>query len=263
MVDAIFSDSELYSGLYPELYPEQLLCSEVPAVALKLEPAQPTLIPSLSVQPVREKVIDKRLIDKQFSAKSQVKLRGRSRWWLLGLLGLAGLGLLLASRRKHGTSTGEIKTARGLHLVRLAGDWYEIARLPGQVDRQAVGLQVTFEIQDPQHLELEYSWQAQGFASPRQSERRSLFVPDPQQPAKMKKQLMGDLEFDYWILEADWHYDYLVIGTPSRQHLWILSRRPQLSEGTYQGIVRRVQQQGFETALLIRVPQLQPQEQRV
>ncbi|HEY9840452.1 MAG: lipocalin family protein [Candidatus Sericytochromatia bacterium] len=261
MLDASFSDSELSSGIYPE----QLICSEVPAVAVMLEPALPEQpIPSKAVQSTRELVkADKRRIDKRIG---KVKRRGRSRLRLLGLLGLAalaGLGLLLARRRKQGTSPGEIKTARGLHLVRLAGDWYEIARLPGQVERQAVGLQVTFEIQDPQHLELEYSWHGQGFDSSRQSERRSLFVPDPQQPAKMKKQLMGDLDFDYWILEVDWHYDYLVIGTPSRQHLWILSRRPQMSEGTYQGIVRRVQQQGFETARLIRVPQRQPQEQRV
>lgn len=190
-----------------------------------------------------------------------VKSKGRG-LWLLGMLAVAGLGVaagLLSRKRgnQHPQQT-ELKTVHGLHLVRLAGDWYEIARMPGHLSREAVGLRVTFEIQDPRQLNVSYRWHEGNFTAPEQTEIRHLRVDDLQQPAKLKKQLMENLEFDYWIIEAGGHYDYLVIGTPSRQHLWILSRHPQMSESAYQAIVKRMQQQGFDTERLMRVPQPQP-----
>lgn len=189
-----------------------------------------------------------------------VKSKGRG-LWLFGLLAVAGIGvaagLLSRKRGSQNRQQAELKTVHGLHLVRLAGDWFEIARMPGHLSSQAVGLRVTFEIQDPRQLNVSYHWHEGDFNAPELSESRHLRVDDLTQPAKLKKQLMENLEFDYWIVEAGGHYDYLVIGTPSRQHLWILSRHPQMSEASYQAIVKRMQQQGFDTSRLLRVPQQQ------
>lgn len=182
----------------------------------------------------------------------------RRGWWLLGLLALAGAGtaaLLLRRQPKAVGIPGELKTAANLHLARLAGDWYEIARMPGHLPANAMGLQVTFEILDATHLALSYRWHEGSFDAPEQSEAKQLYLPDAAQPAKLKKSLLNSLEFDYWVLEAGGHYDYLVIGTPSRQHLWILSRHADMSEGAFQAIVQRMAEQGFDTTRLQRVVQ--------
>lgn len=175
---------------------------------------------------------------------------------LTGLLAIAAAAFLLKQRSSGGNT--ELKTARFMDLTRLAGSWYEIARMPGQVEELAVDMRVIYSLRGSQELDVEYVWRAGNFDAPEQREERKLRIEDPAQPARMKKQLMGALEIDYWLLEIGKHDEYVVFGTPSHQHLWILSRSPQLDEKVYKGILNRLQHQGFETSRLERVPQRAP-----
>ncbi|MFO0762501.1 MAG: lipocalin family protein, partial [Byssovorax sp.] len=66
---------------------------------------------------------------------------------------------------------------------------------------------------------------------------------------------VGGFTGDYWILEVGEHYEYAVIGVPSRDYLWILSRTPKLDEALLQGIEARAHAAKFDTARLERTPQ--------
>jgi len=79
-------------------------------------------------------------------------------------------------------------------------------------------------------------------------------VMDATQPAKLAL-TVGGFSGDYWILEVGPTYDYAVVGHPSREYLWILSRTPTLGSATMQGIVDRAQGQLFDTARLEYTPQ--------
>ena len=63
---------------------------------------------------------------------------------------------------------------------------------------------------------------------------------------------------DYWVIDLADDYGYAVVGHPSRDYLWILSRTPTLPADTYAGIVRRLQTQGYETARLVATEQPGP-----
>ena len=60
---------------------------------------------------------------------------------------------------------------------------------------------------------------------------------------------------DYWIIDLEPNYQYAVVGTPSRDYLWILGRTPEMHENTYQNILNRVKEQGFDPAKLVKTPQ--------
>jgi apolipoprotein D and lipocalin family protein len=51
---------------------------------------------------------------------------------------------------------------------------------------------------------------------------------------------------DYWVIDLGRNYEYSVVGDPKREYLWVLSRTPELPEPTYQGILRRVRELGFD-----------------
>ena len=51
------------------------------------------------------------------------------------------------------------------------------------------------------------------------------------------------------------NYSYAVIATPSKDHLWILSRKPQISDSIYQKLLTRLELQGFDIGRLVQVPQ--------
>jgi len=57
---------------------------------------------------------------------------------------------------------------------------------------------------------------------------------------------------DYWILDLTEDYAAALVGTPSREYLWVLSRTPQLDEATYQRLVVTAAAQRFDVARLVR-----------
>ena len=57
---------------------------------------------------------------------------------------------------------------------------------------------------------------------------------------------------DYWILELTADYGAALVGAPSREYLWVLSRTPQLEDATYQQLVATAAAQGFDVARLAR-----------
>ncbi len=56
------------------------------------------------------------------------------------------------------------------------------------------------------------------------------------------------------MLEVGEHYEYAVIGVPSRDYLWIMSRTPQLDQTKIDGIVGRMQASKFDTSRLEYTP---------
>ena len=81
-------------------------------------------------------------------------------------------------------------------------------------------------------------------------------VVDPATNAKLAVTFQWPFRGDYWIIDLDRDYRWAVVGHPSRDYLWILSRTPRLDGTTYAAIVGRLQQRGYETARLHRT--LQP-----
>jgi apolipoprotein D and lipocalin family protein len=60
----------------------------------------------------------------------------------------------------------------------------------------------------------------------------------------------------YLILECDEDYDYTVIGYPSRSYCWIMSRKPIMSDETYDMLTQRLKEKHqYDLEGLRKVPQ--------
>jgi apolipoprotein D and lipocalin family protein len=57
------------------------------------------------------------------------------------------------------------------------------------------------------------------------------------------------------VIALDPEYRWSVVGEPSRKYLWILSRTPTLSDATYDAIVKRIEELGYDTSRLEKMPQ--------
>ena len=60
---------------------------------------------------------------------------------------------------------------------------------------------------------------------------------------------------DYWIIELAPDYRYAVIGHPSRDYLWILSRTPDMDPSDYAMLLARIEAHGYDLGRLERTPQ--------
>lgn len=151
-----------------------------------------------------------------------------------------------------------LPTVPSVDLVRYAGIWHEIARLPMWFQRHCVDSKAIYTSRPDGRIGVHNECvtdsggvdQAEGLAT----------VIDPQTNARLTvvfdnffARLFGSSrEGNYWILALDPEYRTAMVGTPDRRFLWILSRAPQLEEATYQRLVEQAQRFGFPTADLIR-----------
>ena len=67
-------------------------------------------------------------------------------------------------------------------------------------------------------------------------------------------QFMWPFRSAYLIVYLDDNYQNTIIGVPNRRYVWIISRSHDLSEQDYQSLVDRVEDLGYDPALLQRVP---------
>jgi len=51
-------------------------------------------------------------------------------------------------------------------------------------------------------------------------------------------------------------HEYVVVGHPSRDYLWILSKIPQMDDGTYGEILRKISKQGYDLNWIKKYPQV-------
>ena len=72
------------------------------------------------------------------------------------------------------------------------------------------------------------------------------------------------VKMPYPIIEIDdKHYQYVVVGYPSRQYCWIMSRKPTMEEATYNMLTERLKMRHqYDLEGLRKVPQVWTKEER-
>jgi len=76
-------------------------------------------------------------------------------------------------------------------------------------------------------------------------------VVDPATHAKLKVSFVSFLGIrpfwgDYWILDLDPDYRWVVVGTRDRKYGWILARAPELAPDVLEAIRGRIRAQGYD-----------------
>ena len=144
-------------------------------------------------------------------------------------------------------------------LVRYAGTWYEIARLPNRFQKECVSdVTATYSLLgDGQILVVNRCRTASGEIKEAEGKarRKGEDAPTSKLQVRFAPAILSFLPFvwaDYWVIDLAEDYRYAVVGGPSREYLWILARSPELAGETYEGITRRLRQQGYDPALLVR-----------
>ena len=69
--------------------------------------------------------------------------------------------------------------------------------------------------------------------------------------SKLKVSFFRPFYGDYWILDLDKDYNYAIIGTPSKEYLWILSREKSMDKKTLNMLLEKIVNLGFDKSKLI------------
>ncbi len=137
-------------------------------------------------------------------------------------------------------------------LSRFAGQWYEIASFPQPFEKGCTDSRAEYRLRSDGKLDVMDSCLRNGKT---ETAKGTAWVSNPAESAKLKISFSLFSRNDYWVIELGVGYEYAVVSTPDMQSLWILSRTPKIVGMQYRGIVRRLQDRGFDVPRLQLTPQ--------
>jgi len=169
--------------------------------------------------------------------------------------------LLVIALTGCATTTSKLKlpplpTVVQVELSHYVGTWFEIASFPQWFQRGCVATTATYTARPDGEIEVWNQCRKNTLDGKPKSSRGRARVVDRTTHAKLEVSFFRPFWAPYWIVDLADDYSYAVVGHPSRDYLWILSRTPRLDESRYRDIVARLQANGYETARLQRT--LQP-----
>jgi len=154
-----------------------------------------------------------------------------------------------------GGAAKPLETVAKVDLERYLGTWYEIAAIPQRFQRDCVATTATYAKRDDGDIAVLNQCQEKTLDGRVKQARGRAWVDDHETNAKLKVQFFWPFWGRYWIIELDPDYRYAVVGHPSRNYLWILSRTPRLAEAVYQALMQRIAAQGYDTSRIVRTVQ--------
>lgn len=161
--------------------------------------------------------------------------------------------MLFGSCQSQNSEEMDFSTVQELDVQRYLGKWYEIARFDHSFERNLVGVTATYSLRDDGKIRVVN----QGYKNtldgePSVAEGKAKFTSEP---GKLKVSFFWIFYGDYYILELDENYRWVLLGSSSDKYLWILSRTPQLEKATLDFVLEKAKQRGYDTSKLIWVEQ--------
>ena len=166
---------------------------------------------------------------------------------ILFLLGLGLFGTANSQQKPVVVSTVDLK--------RYAGTWYEIARLPNSFERKLKCITANYTLREDGKITVLNKGHYISEPSKVNTATGVAWLPDKNSPAKLKVQFFWPFSGNYWIIDLDKDYKYVLVGDPSFKYLWILCREKKMDDATYQMLLKKAVENGFDIKPLIKVDQ--------
>ena len=148
-----------------------------------------------------------------------------------------------------------LETVAHVDLDRYLGTWYEIANFPQSFQKGCTATTANYALRDDGEIGVVNACHKDSVDGPEKVARGRARVVDKSTNAKLEVSFFRPFWGDYWVIDLGADYEYAVVGHPSRDYLWILSRTPTMAPDVYDAIVARLAGMGYETGRLVRTVQ--------
>ena len=173
-----------------------------------------------------------------------------SRRGLLNIFKLCSLAALLSGCT--GIPVG-ITPVKPFELSRYLGTWYEIARLDHSFERGLSHIKANYALNTDGTVRVINSGLDEKTGEPRQVEGKAKFARDLDE-GYLKVSFYGPFYGSYIVFELD-DYQHALITSYNKEYLWLLARRPSISDEQKEAMISKARALGFNTDELIFVDQ--------
>jgi apolipoprotein D and lipocalin family protein len=178
---------------------------------------------------------------------------------LIAIVSVATIAIAISARAK--AVEKPLKTVAHVDLPRYMGDWRVIANIPYFAEKGCIDSIESYGLRKDGDIDNWFRYRKGSFANPQKRiDATKAVVTNKQTNAEWTVSFVGGLiRAKYLVLDLDPHYQWVVVGHPSRNYGWIMAREKTMPEATYQAILRRLQAQGYDPRRFVKVPQLPSQ----
>ena len=151
-----------------------------------------------------------------------------------------------------------LPTVETVDLSRYLGDWYEVALIPNQFQKDCVS-----------DTRANYSLQGEDIRVHNRCRRADGKIKEADGiaklvqgsgNAKLRVSFFRPFYGDYWILALDSDYQWVLVGEPGRKYGWILSRSPTLNDSIMQHLLDKAASLGYQRSAFKPSPHSNPSD---
>lgn len=161
---------------------------------------------------------------------------------LCSILGLSGCGSDIASKGIDN------RTVQTFDVTRFMGKWYEIARYDHRFEEGMNRVTATYTLLDNGRIEVLNAGYKDGKYKGIKGKAKQ---PDAADPGKLKVSFFLWFYADYYVLDIDPDYRYVLVGSSSDKYLWIMSREAILPDNVLQELLDKLRRRGYDTDRLV------------
>jgi len=149
-----------------------------------------------------------------------------------------------------------LRTVPHVDLPRYMGDWYVIGEIPYFAEKDCVDSIESYALRPDGDIDNWFTCRKKSFDAPMKRKLTTTAkVFDKTTNAEWRVKFFKVLSIKYLIIDLDPDYQWVVVGHPSRSYGWIMARAKTIPEATYQAILGRLGDQGYDMSKFEKVPQ--------
>jgi len=148
------------------------------------------------------------------------------------------------------------KVVERMEIEKFLGPWYVIALLPSAFEKRAVNGIETYSLDTKGNIRVEYVFYKDSPTGKKTVMHQKGWIVDKQTNTEWKIQPLWPIKLPYLIIDLADDYRYTVIGTNNYDYVWIMARKPALSDEDYASILGRLEARGYKIADIKLMPQV-------
>lgn len=142
-----------------------------------------------------------------------------------------------------------LPTSKSVDINSYKGTWYEIARFEHFFEKGCKNVTATYNLKDENKIEVINKCTM--IKDDKQKEAMGVAYALDNTNSKLKVSFFRPFYGDYWIIDVDKDYKVALVGSPSREYLWILSRDKKIDEKIKEELLLKASRFGFDTKKFI------------
>ena len=143
------------------------------------------------------------------------------------------------------TKNAYLPTSKSVDINSYKGTWYEVARFEHFFEKGCKNVTATYNLRDDEKIDVIN--RCTMIEDDKKKEAKGIAYALDNTNSKLKVSFFRPFYGDYWIIDVDKDYKVALVGSPSREYLWILSRTKTIDEKTKEELLLKASSFGFDT----------------